>query len=350
MNKSVADFDKKMGIPPVCTDGIVFHDVAAAPFELTGFAWFAQDHLFRRLPLHPGVPLTEAVDFLANCTAGGKVRFSTDSPRILIRAQRGDFDQSDTMPYLGRAGFDLYEGEPGREKLVSVIRANPEQSLITCNFQGVVSDGKMRTYTLYFPLYKSVSSVEIGLAENITLTAPPPLDGTANSIVVYGTSITQGGCASRPGMCYTNILSRMLKRHLLNFGFSGSGCGEPEVAQLLASIPGVSLFLLDFEPNTGGVYDVKLPPFIAELRKKYPVAPIIVLTRYHFSWLPVNPVLLERNRQAVISLNDPNIHFIDGSDILGEDGLECLVDGTHASDMAFYRMAKALAPVIGKLL
>jgi hypothetical protein len=98
MSKCISDFDKRMGIPAVSTECIKFHPVTETPFELTGFPWFSEEKLFRRLPVSPAEKIPEGVDFLANCTAGGKIRFSTNSKRILIRGKRGAFDVVDTMP------------------------------------------------------------------------------------------------------------------------------------------------------------------------------------------------------------------------------------------------------------
>lgn len=347
MSKCISDFDKRMGIPAVSTERIKFHPVTETPFELTGFPWFSEEKLFRRLPVSPAEKIPEGVDFLANCTAGGKIRFSTNSKRILIRGKRGAFDVTDTMPYTARGGFDIYVGEPGEEQFFSVMRANPENTEFVCVL-AELPDAAWRTYTVYFPLYKQVISVEIGLEEDAQITIPPPLQ--TPPVAVYGTSITQGGCASRPGMCYTNILSRRLSRHILNFGFSGSGRGEPEVARILASLPDVSLYLLDFEPNAGDDYAKLLPPFIREIRKQKPVVPILVLTRYCYSKYPVPENQLANNRKAVEEMQDAHLYFMDGTDILGPDGAECLVDGIHATDLAFYRMADALKPELEKIL
>lgn len=347
MKSTVSDFDKRMAIPPVQTEHVVFRPVSEAPFELTGFPWFAQDKVFRRMPVSPGEKLPEGVDFLANCTAGGKIRFATNSRRILIRGKRGDFDLTDTMAYTGRGGFDVYEGAPGEERFLSVMRADPEKSEFVCSLAERPASS-WQTYTVYFPLYKGVVSVEIGLCEEAEVAPPPPL--ASPPLAIYGTSITQGGCASRPGMCYPNILSRRLGRHVLNFGFSGCGRGEPEVARILASLPEVALYLLDFEPNVEGRYAALLPPFIRELRQKKPDTPILVLTRYRYTRYPIPEHQVEETRKALEALQDPRLFFLDGSNILGPDGSECLVDGIHASDMAFYRMANALESTLKTLL
>src|SRR5690606_269350 len=99
-------------------------------------------------------------------------------------------------------------------------------------------------------------------------------------LVVYGTSITQGGCASRPGMAYPSILARRLGIETLNLGFSGNGRGEPEVAHILAQLENVSCFILDYESNVPVAEDLRttLTAFIPILRERHPDVPIIVIS------------------------------------------------------------------------
>ncbi len=344
------DFNVRMGLSPVVSDGIRWIAADSPELELSGFAWFAQEHLFRRLPASPAWPIPPMVDKLANNTSGGKLRFKTNSTRVQIRVKRGPMEPSDTLAYTGKSGFDLYIGPPGEECFRAVTRVAPWQTEFVCQlFAGERED---RCFTLYFPLYQSVESVEIGIGADALLSLPPPLLDPDRQVVVYGTSITQGGCASRPGMSYTNILSRRIKRHFLNFGFSGSGRGEPELAHLLASLPSPSLYILDYEANIGDNYAPTLQKFIPILLEKHPQTPILVMSCYPFASRPVSQQRLEATKAAVASFINANapVVFFDGSDMLGDDFGECLVDGVHATDMAFYRMANALQPKILELL
>jgi len=346
--KQLSDFDKRMGLHPVDSTGITWVDAASPQIELTGFAWFAKERLYRRMPIAPAEPLPEAVDYLANNTSGGKLRFASNSSRIQIRVKRAPFEMIDTIPYTSQAGFDLYLGAPGKERFLQVTRTNPENEEFICRlFSGKT---EAQCFTVYFPLYHAVHSVEIGMDESAELLSPPPLKYPDRFVAVYGTSITQGGCASRPGMSYTNILSRRLSRHFYNFGFSGSGKGEPVVARTLASLRPVSMFLLDYEANAGASLLDTLPEFIRILRNRHSTIPILVLSRFHYSGSKTDPEFVGKQRRIVESFNDPNLFFHDGSEILGDDFEECLVDGVHATDMAFYRMANVLESAIQNIL
>ncbi len=349
MKKTLGNYAKRMGLSKPGTEGIIFRNAAEPPFELTGFPWFGKDRLFRRLPAGLEGKIPSAVDCLADNTSGGKIRFRSDSGRVLIRAKRSEFLLSDNMDYLGISGFDLYAGEPGKEVFRGVTRTNPKDREFLAEPFGDRS-GTMRSFLINFPLYTGVERVEIGLDAGARLEEPLPLNDPDRFIAVYGTSITQGGCASHPGNCYVNILSRRLGRHFCNFGFSGAGQGEPAVAQILAGLQNVSLYLLDFEPNAGAMFQPRLAPFIRELRKKHPSTPILVLSRYAYASGPVPPDDPVKIRAILDSLHDPEVHYFDGSRILGDDWRDCLVDGVHASDRAFFRMADALEPAIRRIL
>jgi len=180
--------------------------------------------------------------------------------------------------------------------------------------------------------------------------------------VVYGTSITQGGCACRPGMAYTNILSRRLNLEFINLGFSGNGRGEPEVARIIATLPEPACFVLDYEANCTDPEQLRktLPEFIRILRAAHPRIPLLVISRIPYAAEDHKPVAhgrrLERRdiqSQCVETFRqagDSRIFFQDGSNLLGADFDECTVDGSHPTDLGFLRMAEGLEPVFRKIL
>ena len=346
--KEIQDFNRRMGIVAADPAGLTFIPLPDERVELTGFPWIAREHRFRRLPLQPEAALPPEVDRLADCTAGGKARFRSNSRRLLLKFRRGPFESCDNLSPMGAGAFDLYVGAPGREEFRKVVRAHPEQREVLSQLYAS-SDGAMRTFTLYFPSYRSVEAVEIGIEPDAVLEPPEPLNGKFNGIAVYGSSIAQGACASRPGLNYINRLSRRLGRHCVNLGFSGAGRGEPEVAAVIAEISGVELFVLDFEPNIAGKYAQKLPEFIRVLRRRHPDTPILAVSRYPFAELPVRPQDVAETRAVLARMQDPALYFADGSAVLGNDFGDCLADGIHATDEAFSRMCDFLAPVISNI-
>ena len=330
------------------------------PFRLAGFPWFDQDGVFRRLPLTLPEELPQAVDALANCPAGGQVSFRTDSPRVAVRVSLAGPANMVHMPATGQCGFDLYTGPPRAQRFHTASKYDHRQTA----YELVLfehPDAVPRTFTLNFPLYQGVMEAQIGLVPGARVGPPPPYS-LPGRVVIYGTSITQGGCASRPGMAYTNVLSRALNVEIVNLGFSGSGKGEPAVCRAFAQIPNPLLYVLDYEANAKGGEPLMetLPQNIRILREAHRDVPILILSRIAFARdLTHAQSLQERERsrdlqsQLVATLRqkgDPQLHFLDGSTLLGADFDECTVDGVHPTDLGFMRLAKGLEPEIVRIL
>lgn len=216
--------------------------------------------------------------------------------------------------------------------------------------------------TLNMPLYQGVEEVWIGVDKDAVISDAPAY-ASSRPVIIYGTSITQGGCASRPGMAYSNILSRMIPVEFVNLGFSGNGKGEPELAHIMSEIHDPGLFILDYEGNTGEAGNIArtLPAFIQILRERHPEVPILVVSRISTAedqFYTERRELHDRRRLIQIenveqrrTEGDCNLHFVDGFKLLGDDFVnDCTVDGTHPTDLGFLRMAQSLAPIIKRLL
>jgi hypothetical protein len=341
--------------------GLAWYPPTQMPMQLCGFAWYEQDRAYRRMPLKPSHKLPQAVDNLANCTAGGQIRFQTNSTKLCVRVKLAGLAGMNHMPATGQCGFDCYAGDPGRQKFVNATKYDHTKQEYECKFFELPPEKGNRNITLNFPLYQGVQSVEIGVDENAALLGPPPWQLNA-PVVVYGTSITQGGCASRPGMAYTNILSRRLNVEFINLGFSGSGRGEPEVAHVIAGIERPAMLVLDYEGNTGPTFEglsETMPEFIRILRATHKTVPLLVISRIPFAMDTIDPVKMQERtrkrdfqRDLVRNLrkSDNQIFFHDGHDLLGSNFDECTVDGVHPTDLGFIRMADVLEPVFRTLL
>lgn len=353
-------------------DGLVWYLPGEKPFELAGFHWFDRDRLYRRLPLKPPRPLPPAVERLAWCCAGGQVRFRSDTDRLDLKVklrEPGGMDcvplaspaGPDHMPQTGVSGFDLYLGDPGVETFYSVARFPAGAGEYACQMLNRGGREPL-SFILNFPLYNGVDEVWLGLREGARIESPPAYR-MERPVVVYGTSITQGGCASHPGFSYPNILSRRLNVSFINLGFSGSGRGEPEVAEAVASIRNPALFVLDYEANSGPEgLEKTLPEFIAILRSRHGTVPILVISKVRLSReaLKSEPELRRsREKNKTFQKNwvkklradgDEHIHFLDGAQLLGKNYHESFVDGVHPTDLGFRRMADGIGPAIEKLL
>ena len=331
-----------------------------APMALQGFPWFARDRVYNRLPRHFAKPFRPDVEYLATNTAGGQIRFQTDSAKIMLRVKLAGAHNMDHMPATGQCGFDCYAGPPFAQRFCGTTRGDRARTEFEAAVMGA-PDRQLRNITINFPLYQGVEEVQVGLEEGAQVLAPPPY-ADERPVIVYGTSITQGGCACRPGMLYTNILSRRMNRPFINLGFSGNGKGDPEVAEAIAEIPDPAGYVLDYEANAqlNGLRET-LEGFIEILRAAHPAAPILLVSRIRFAGELLNPEMEQARlaardyqRDVVDKRNaagDPYLFFHDGADLLGEaDWDECTVDSVHPTDLGFLRIAEGLQPVLNSVL
>ncbi|MBN1421619.1 MAG: exo-alpha-sialidase, partial [Planctomycetes bacterium] len=268
------------------------------------------------------------------------------------------------MPHMaatGVSGLDLYaKGTDGVWRWLAVGQPTKFPVNQTALATGL-PEGK-REYLLYLPLYNGVSSVEIGVPEGAALAkAPPHGPGARKPIVFYGTSITQGGCASRTGMVHTAIVGRRLGYPVINLGFSGNGRMEPEMARLLAELD-PSVYVLDCLPNMNGpMVTERVDPFVRILRDAHPETPILLVEDRSYSNALFLAPRREANRRSRTALRQvfrrlradgvEGIHYLTGNRLLGddEDNL-ATVDGSHPTDLGFLRQAEAFCAALRPIL
>lgn len=329
------------------------------PFEIIGFAWFEKEKIYRRLPVKPPFRISDAVEYLSNNTAGGAVRFKTDSRNLWIRVKLREVVNMPHMPATGHSGFDCYIGKPGKQVYLCTgipVPDSPDYEKKLFHFE----QREKRDITLYFPLYNGVNELDIGLDPDAKVFKPESFS-VKGRIVVYGTSITQGGCASRPGMAYTNILSRRLEIEFINLGFSGSGRGEPELAHLITMINDVRCIILDYQANAGiEGYISTLPEFVNILRKKFKNIPLVIISRPGVSGWFFDRKTRNANMKAYMfqeklvrdmrKQGDRKVFPFYGAELFKYMWQESTVDGSHPTDLGFMTMADALYPVIKKVL
>lgn len=349
-------YDERMSARVSEEQDVRWHSPDRRPFRLTGFPWFDREKTYRRMPSSPEVPLPEAVRWLAGCTAGGQLRFRTDSRAVHVRVRLKAGSDMYHMAPVAQCGFDAYIGDPGEERFAGTASFRPGEIAYrspVCRFQ----DRKLRSVTLYFPLYQMVEELEIGLEDGAAVEEPAPYR-VPGRILFYGTSITQGACASRPGMAYPAILGRRLGMETVNLGFSGSGKGEAEVAEAIRTIDGPACLVLDYEANCGdlGLLSATLPVFIRTYRERRPDVPILAVSRIKppaAAWDAELDRMLQERREFQRSLvkrfreeGDERIFFLDGYLMLGEGYAESTVDGTHPTDYGFMLMADGMEPAL----
>ena len=301
-------------------------------------------------------PIRSVVKELASCTSGGQIRFRSDSRRIVLSVKTIGNKPKATMAETGRSGFDLYVGKLGSEIFWDAAQPVPGKTEYASEIFRTKSR-KMREFRINFPLYNGVSRLSVALEEDARLLPPSPLP-IKKPVVIYGTSITQGGCASRPGNAFTNRLSRELQAEFLNFGFSGHGQNEPEIAELLAEIEDPAMYILDSEANSISAKKIRerVPRFLDILRRDHPDTPIVIVTKVPYGprYSQELPILKEEFRKIYLArkkAGDKNLYFVDGTNFWAqEDYSENTVDGAHPNDLGFARMAEKLKPILRGLL
>lgn len=335
---------------------VVWHSLDSMP--LLGTLVPDAEAAYSRLPDSLKGAVRDELWSLGLNSAGLSVRFRTDSPRIKMRwKSRNRFGMNHMTP-TGVRGLDLYMLQPDFS-WSTVSSARPGSKAVTETT--VVADmepGVEREYMLFLSLYDGVDSLYVGLDSATTLMAPAvDLPRRGKPVVMYGTSILQGGCATRPGMAHTNILQRMLQREVVNLGFSGNARLDPEIARLMASCD-ASCYVVDALPNcTASAVDERMEDFIAILREARPTTPILLVES---PWFPimrydreVNATLHEKNDhlRAIFDKlrpSDPNLHYF-GADAIIPDP-EATVDNYHFTDLGFLLFAQALEPVLTSLI
>lgn len=323
-------------------DGLCFFDVALPPFSVHGL--LREGGRWRRLPEGLAKQVSEGVFSLHDHTAGGRVRFVTDSGRIAIRAEMDNIGKMPHFALTGSAGFDLFEGS---DYLTTFVPPFGIQEGFSS--KKVLDGRKLRQLTLHFPLYSGVKTLQIGVEEGAVLLPAPAFD--APPIVFYGSSITQGGCASKPGSAFPAMVSAMLGCDHINLGFSGSCRGEPVLVDHLASLP-MSAFVCGYDHNAPSVWHLKNThrAVYEAVRAAHPRIPILLLNRPkpHLS-------AEEQERLAVIratydaakAAGDENVFLLTGDRLIPEESWPwATVDGTHPNDLGFYTMAKAVAETL----
>ncbi len=326
-----------------------FGNVRKPPFLVTGFPFCTSpDQPLNRLP----ADMTEAdvnkgALRLARCQTGGAVLFRTNSPFIAIRASAPTMKYMFHMASTGVSGYDLYERRAdGTERFMSNIRPDGGTAMAG----GWIRDG-MSDYILYLPLYSGTDSLEIGVAPEAKFEEPRP-QRIQKPIVFYGSSITQGGCASRPANNFTTMICRALDAPQVNLGFSASGRGEPAMARAIAKID-ASVFVMDYDNNAPTPEHLRKThePFFKIIREAHPDLPVIFLSRPHTNHGGERMEIIRQTYENAVAAGDKNVYFIPGDIMFGPDGLNyCTVDGRHPNDLGFYRMFQTILPVVKQAL
>lgn len=335
----------------------VYHD--ASQFPLIGKISTETETRYERLPAYLKDKVSRpAIWSLGKSTSGLAILFSSNSTSISAKWKVLRNAKMNHMAETGIKGLDLYAWEDNKWQYVRTARPTD-----TISEQVIISNmtSRDREFMLFLPLYDGLTDISIGIDSLSSISAPHTnLLETKNPIVVYGTSITQGGCATRPGMSYTNILTRWMNREFINLGFSGNGQLDYEIAEVMAQRKDAGMFVLDFVPN---VDDTKIKErtqhFVSIIRKENPTTPILFVESiiYPYSIFDTHNAKTIADKNAALysefetlkNAGDDNIYYLNSDDLISKDG-EGTVDGVHLTDLGFQHIAYTLMKEINTIV
>lgn len=328
------------------TNVLEYYQIPHKAFDLYGVDYCQDRNCFARMPLSVAENVSEGVKVLSAHTAGGRLRFSTDSTTLELRVTYEGLGVMLHMPVFGQAGFTLLEETDDGRKLVKVLAPNLSDAKGFVATADLPQGGVMRNYILYFPLYNGVSSLTIGLNAGAKVGSGKQYRDI-KPVLYYGSSITQGGCASRADNSYQAWIEKQNEIDFINLGFSGNAKAEDAMVDYLATID-CSLFVCDYDHNAPTAEYLRDTHFrlYERYRKARPDVPILFLTKPDGFRDPNGKERAEIIRKTYLKARlkgDKRVYFLDGKHFYGiEERENCAVDGCHPNDLGFYRMAQAI--------
>ncbi len=339
---------------------IKWHNPIGSGAEVHGQGWAELRHSYLRLPAHAEGKASDAVWSLSKHSAGLSLVFRSNAREIIVRYQVTGSYNMFHMPSTGVSGVDMYATDAdGRERWCAPHFPVSFADTIRYHYDNITyftNPEQGYEYHLYLPLYNGVKWMEIGVPTDARFQFLPVTD--EKPIVVYGTSIAHGACASRPGLAWTNIVERRTSRPIVNLGFSGSGKLEPEMFDLLSEI-GASMYVIDCMANMDNLSNLiveRITHGVHRLRQSSQ-APILLVEHAGYTGESTNEhrssyrAVNEQLRKAYGQLQAEgvaNLHYMSSEEI-GLDQ-ESQVESVHPNDHGMRLHADAHVKQIVKIL
>ena len=344
--KNLIEVDKNFIVNNhIDNNNIKFYNADEKLFRIYGV--YRENGKYRRMPEKISSNVSEGVYHLHANTAGGRVRFCTNSSFVAIRADMDGILPKPHFAFTGSSGFDLYVGNDYIKTFVPPINMeNGYESIVE------FKSNEYREITINFPLYSNVNQLQIGLEINADLKDAKPYKNE-KPVVYYGSSITHGGCASRPGMAYQSIISRKFDCDFVNLGFAGNAKAEDVMIDYIKNLK-MSVFVYDYDHNAPSVEHLEKTheKMFKAIRSNHPNIPIVIMSRPKYNLTDEEKQrfsIIEKTYNNAISSGDKNVYLISGKMLTQLCKGEGTVDGTHPTDFGFYSMAEALSDIFDKI-
>lgn len=319
-----------------------------APLRVYGVPHFEKTRELRRLPDelldHPDMASIKHHKLGLRAT-GARLRFRTNSRHVTVKMNIDPgFDVGMSL-WAAQAAY-VYYGPQSDLRYAGHVAGNKYED---ATFEKTLNkSADMQDVTVYLPRNVHVNDMEIGIDDDAVIEPPTPYK-YETPIVFYGSSITEGGCATIPTNAYTAKVSRRLDADHINLGFSGNARGELCMADFINTLD-MSIFVLDYDHNAPTVEHLEKThePFFLRIRKANPDLPIVMMTRPGDKEDPdARLEIVKKTYENALARGDKNVYFINGRAFLGEDERQfCTIDGTHPNDLGFDRMAAVVEPVL----
>ena len=350
----VSDIDKNFEVKTVeKTQDCDYYDAKQPPFNFSGGFYEEENKKFVRVPTALAEKISRGVSILGNITAGMRVRFSTDSDFIELKVTYEKYFRMNTAPLTASAGFSLMEDLPEGGQAFTQIFFPDEGDDKGFIQRKALKGGKVRNYTLYFPLYNDLKSVEIGV-KAASFVGSGKAYKNVKPVLWYGSSITQGCCVSRPDNTYEAIISKRNNIDFFNLGFSGNAKGEKLTGEFLTTFD-CSLFICEYDYNSDEEELSKNHYELYKLyREKRRETPILFVTRPNTDGEEDKTArrreIIYKTYDKALTNGDKKVYYLDGSCLFGENDREnCTIDGCHPTDLGAYRIAEKIYGKLGEI-
>lgn len=277
---------------------------------------------------------------LAHHTSGAVLRFQSDTNilGLCMELLEPDFMMSH-MPLTGSAGMDVFVNG----SYAATFRAEPGEYAVKGE---IPLSGEKVEIDVYLPLYNGVREFYIGVNENACI-GKPLEHKIKEPVIFYGSSITQGGCASRTSNAYPALVTRWMDAEMYCLGFSGNARGDLPIARYISELP-VKCLIYDYDYNAPDAAFLKAThePFLECILSRKPKLPVLVMSRPNPEFKSEEMQSRERRQiiqETVLECRKKGfqVNFLDGAELFGEESRECCtVDGIHPNDLGFYRIAR----------
>ncbi len=306
---------------------------------------------FQRMPEKVAEKISPGVADRAKRSAGIRLAFQTNSRRIGLMVKLKRFVRFAVQTDLSSRGFDIYVNNEYRKSIIPPDGSGDEYVQVVD-----LEDSEIKSVILYFPYNAVIEKVLLGVDKGSFRKQSDPYRTDIKPIIFYGSSITHGFCASRPGMTFSSVSSRILNTDFINLGFSGACLAERGMAEYISGLEkSVLVCGYDHNEHDVDVYRRNHLNFYREFRKFDSETPILFITRPSTSC----GIAEVRLRNAVVretcayaeENGDKAVYFLNGQKLFGKEiAKDCTIDGIHPNDLGNYFMAREICKKIKIIL